>query len=74
MGKIIQLRDPWAGFMIPYLPDNAEAVQIYEFTTIKLLNSLAIAIPEDGQAKDLLRRLSVAYVKTWHPEIQAPPL
>ena len=75
-GKIIQLPgkgDPWAGLHVPHPKDDAEAVQLYEYATLTLLNSLMIAAPSDG-AHDILRRLTVAYIEAWHPEIKAPPL
>lgn len=75
-GKIIQLHgksDPWAGLRIPYPKDDAEAVQLYEYATLTLLNSLMIAVPTD-QTRDILRKITVAYLEAWHPEIKAPPL
>ena len=75
MGNIVHLpgRDPWEKLTIPHPKDNATAVQLYEYATLLLLNSLMVAVPT-GQTRDILRRVTVAYLGEWHPEIKAPPL
>lgn len=67
------LTDPWAGLHVPHPKEEAESVQLYEYATLLLLNSLMIAAPSD-LSRDILRRITVAYLVQWHPEIKAPPL
>ena len=75
--KIIQLpgslTDPWANLHVPHPKKNAESVQLYEYATLILLNSYQAAVPSEP-ARDILKRVTIAYLKAWHPEIKAPPL
>ena len=75
--KIIKLggslTDPWANLVVPHPKEEATAVQLYEYATLLLLNSMMSAVPTP-LAQDVLRRVTVAYLVQWHPEIKAPPL